>query len=243
MKTEILSKQPEPPLSSSSVWDRAAASYDASREVDEVYMSCIRQANNKIPHGTNICLDAGCGTGLSTLGFAVRAKVVVAVDYSYESLKTLKSKGVPHINPVQADLKALPFKESAFDASACINALQHFRPGAPQEKVIVELRRVTKNKGRIIISVHHYSKGKQRDGWIKEGKPGQPGIDYIFRFRRGDLLAIMPKVSTRAVGYYRLLVIPFIGRRVQNIVASLFARIAAVMGYGHMLIGIEQNNK
>jgi ubiquinone/menaquinone biosynthesis C-methylase UbiE len=229
--------------SQSNVWDELADNYEASRQNDSVYMSCTRQVNNKVPNGITLFLDAGCGTGIPTIGFANRAKAVVAIDYSFKSLKILKQKGSPNTYPVQADITALPFMDAVFNYSACINTLNHFCPGSTQEKAISELRRVTKNKSSIMLSVHHYSKDKKRAGWIKEGKPGQPGVDYIFRFERGDLLKIMPKSTIVAVGYLGLCKIPFIGRRVQNLAARMFGRIAAILGYGHMLIGVEQNDK
>lgn len=229
--------------SSAEIWDQAAASYERSRQTDPVYLSCLRLTARTVRPDSRFCLDAGCGTGMSTSLVSSLCKLVVAVDYSYESLKTLKLKSIQNVVPVQADLKALPFKESVFDASVCANTLQHLRPGAPQKSVIMELRRVTKQNGILSVSVHHYSRSKRNAGWIKEGKPGQPGIDYIFRFSRKDLLAILPQASIRAAGYYLFLRIPFFGSRFQNLFASLFGSIAALLGYGHMLVAIQLNNK
>ena len=67
--------------SAASVWDREAACYEAARQADPVYRSCIHLAAREIPKGTALCLDAGCGTGLSTVALSARCGTVVAVDY------------------------------------------------------------------------------------------------------------------------------------------------------------------
>src|SRR3954453_21706338 len=130
--------------SAASVWDREESCYDAARQADPVYRSCIYLVVQEIPKGTALCLDAGCGTGLSTLALSARCGTIVAVDYSLESLQILKSKGLRNVMAVQADLRALPFKESVFGGCVCANTLQHFTPDGSQDRAIAELERVTR---------------------------------------------------------------------------------------------------
>jgi ubiquinone/menaquinone biosynthesis C-methylase UbiE len=191
-----------------------------------------------IPEKTPLCLDAGCGTGLPTALLSAKCDTVIALDYSLESLKMLRRKGLQNVVLVQADLSCLPFKDSAFDACVCANALNQFGPDGRQERAVSELERVTKVNGVVSLSVHHYSKSKQRAGWIKEGKPGQEGIDYIFRFSRDDLLAITPRARIKGVGYYGLCKIPYFGARLQDTVAWFFGRLAGLLGIGHMLTAV-----
>ncbi len=223
------------------VWDKAAGDYEESRKSDPVYQSCIRQIVNGVPTGTPLCLDAGCGTGLTTAILSPKCDVVVAVDYSFESLKLLKSKGLHNVIVIQADIASLPFKDAIFDACICANTVQQFRPHGPQERAIGELHRATKHEGIVGVSVHHYSRSKRRAGWIKEGKPGQAGIDYIYRFSRPELLRLMPGSKIGGVGYYEILWIPFLGSRLQNTLARFLSRTAALLGFGHMLIAFTKN--
>jgi ubiquinone/menaquinone biosynthesis C-methylase UbiE len=230
-------------LEPAAVWDAQAPSYDASRREDPVYQSCIDQAIDAVPAGTGRCLDAGCGTGLSTAALRGRCAQVIAVDFSLESLRVLKGKAFDNVRLVQADVTALPFVDSAFDAAVCANTLNQLKPGAAQSQACEELGRVTKAACPISISVHHFSRQKRRAGWIKEGKPGQPGIDYIFRFSRQDLRAIVPRARIRAVGYYRLQRLPVFGKRLQNLSARCVGTLAAVLDWGHMLVAVAENLK
>ena len=106
-----------------SVWGGEASSYDTSRQADPVYISCICQTANNIPRSARMVLDAGCGTGLSTVALSSPERIVVATDYSLESLKILQQKKLPNVFIIQADLAALPFKDGVFDGCGCANTL------------------------------------------------------------------------------------------------------------------------
>jgi len=242
-KSTITSQSHYKTGSEASVWDHEASSYDSSRRKDPVYRSCTDLTVRQIPKGTSLCLDGGCGTGLSTAALSARCGSVIAVDYSLESLRILKSKEICNVIVVQADLTALPFRDSEFNACVCANTLQHFKAEGAQQRAVVEIERVTRHGGILSLSVHHFSRTKKKAGWIKEGKPGQPGIDYIFRFSRKDLLTLVSDSLITGVGYYELLKIPFFGGRLQNVLAILFGRIAGILGFGHMLIAVTRNHK
>ncbi len=229
--------------SSASVWDRLAETYDAQRAHDPVYRSCVRRVARSVRAGTRLALDAGCGTGWATAELKKRCETVVALDYSMQSLRTLVSKSIPGVLAVQADVRQLPFRDSVFDASVCANTLQHLEPSHAQPCAVEELRRVTRDDGVVALSVHHYSTDKRRNGWVKEGKPGQPGIDYIFRFTRDELAALAPGARVRGIGFYGLSRWPGFGTRAQDAAARVLGGLAARRGYGHMLLGVFRNQE
>ena len=62
----------------------------------------------------DVLLEAGCGTGRMTPVFASRCQSVLAVDFSFESLRRcqmkLKQAGITNVDLIQADVCALPFR-------------------------------------------------------------------------------------------------------------------------------------
>jgi len=223
--------------STSDVWDVAAPSYDVQRSHDPVYVSCTALAVASTGRHGGTVLDAGCGTGLTTIPLLRRHDRVIALDYSFEALWRLAWKrGGRNVLRVRADMHNLPFRDGTFDAVLCANTLQHMRPGRSQAEVARELVRVARRKARVVVTVHHYSRDKQRLGWIKEGKPGQAGIDYIFRFTRADLAAIFPRARISAMGFRNAARIPRIAPPIQRVLARVIGRLAARRGSGHMLL-------
>ncbi len=225
--------------SSPSTWDNLADSYDELRTDDWVYRSCIRQVVKPAlkARPKKNALDVGCGTGLVSMPLAEKFENVIAVDYSLESLKVLKSKaaGKP-VLLIQADIARLPFKDAAFDAVTCANMLQHLTPGPSQETAAKELQRVQKSGAPLIVSVHHFSRRKRKLNWKKQGISGEPGVDFLFRFSRAELAKLFDTNNITSAGFYSLYKIPYLGARMQNLVAALWGKWAARLGAGHMLV-------
>lgn len=206
------------------VWDAVADAYDAERASDFVYTACLDQVVADLKaHGR--VLDAGCGTGLQTR--LIRADEILAVDYSPRSLEILKQR-LPQVRTFAADIRELPFPDGHLDCVLCANTLQHLNADG-QRRAAAELMRVLKPSGNFSVSVHHFSAHKRRAGWIKEGKPGQPGIDYVYRFSRAEVAELFPDARIRAVGFYGW---PGKMQRVLALAGHLLARAQ----HGHMLI-------
>ncbi len=215
--------------SQAEVWDRLAPHYIAPRAADPVYRACIVQAVEALqPAGT--VLDAGCGTGMSTR-YLLHCEHVEALDFSSASLDTLHAHlgRRKNLDIVHADLRELPFPDASFDCVLCANTLQHLSPRA-QPQAVAELLRVLKPQGRYAVSAHHYSRYKRRKQWVKEGRPGQPGVDYVFRFSRAELARLFPGAHIRAAGFYAL------PGHAQNLAARWLGKALVRLQIGHMLI-------
>lgn len=213
-------------------WDLATQGYDAHRRHDPVYNECVHAAASaaRVQPG-QFTLDCGCGTGLVTLGLVAQGATVVALDYSHGSLVELKGKpGTNGVMAVQADIRRLPFRFGTFARVVCANTLQHLAPGSPQQEAAKELRRVAANDGRLVVTAHHFSRAKRKAGWIKEGKPGQASVDYIFRFERGELASLFPGAEIRSIGF---------ARRPQRWLGRLFGCLASRLNLGHMLMAVS----
>ena len=211
-------------------WDRAAASYDEERAGDPMYhvaIDRVRRAIDRV-HPKRV-LDMGCGTGLTTQPLCRPSRLVVASDYSHVSLRTLQRKRCA-ARLLQADLCALPYRDGSFDAVLCANTLQHLPP-VRHAQAIRELCRVLAPRGLLVLTVHHYSRAKRRAGWIKEGKPGQAGIDYIFRFAYDELRTLLPRAEILAIG---------MAPRIERFLPRIAMRYAARFGGGHMLLAVQR---
>ena len=219
-----------PPYRSSipTTWDALAADYDAERQTDPVYHACVQQAVADLgPAGA--VLECGCGTGLATryLLEAQHISTLHAVDFSEGMLEEVRRKfPTDQLKTRQADLRQLPFPDEAFDCVLSANVLQHLSRD-DQFVAAGEILRVLRPGGRFSVSVHHYSTDKQLRGWEKQGKPGQPGIDYIFRYTRAELAELFPSARIRAIGFY--------GWPAQMLVTRAAGHVLARLGRGHMI--------
>ncbi len=117
-------------------------------------------------------LDAG-------YAFAPRAYLTALLDLRIPCLHgvDMGRSYVPGMRRTQADLRALPYKESAFDLVICISTLEHIgldnaRYGLPrgprderaQLRCMLEMARVLRPRGRLLISVPLGRRGDY--GWF-----------------------------------------------------------------------------
>lgn len=97
-------------------------------------------------------LDAACGTGryselLNSLGHKV-----TGIDLSPDMLSQARKNRSKQINFLQGDLTTIPLKDESVDLAICTLAFTHF-PNI--DKALLELSRVVRPKGHIIISDIH----------------------------------------------------------------------------------------
>lgn len=95
-------------------------------------------------------LDAGCGTGVFTTDFLTAGAVITGLDISGQMLLNAVSKtaGFP-FSAVQADMTRLPFKDSCFDKTVSITALEFIEDA---QAAVNEMFRVTRPGGTVIIA-------------------------------------------------------------------------------------------
>ncbi len=224
-------------------WDSIAPSYDAIRENDLVYSGCVAEAVRQLLSGARRgrVLDAGCGTGITTLPLMPHFDEVVAVDFSAASLTKLRGKsGASRIRAITGDVTKLGFASGSFDAVLCHNTIQHLIP-ADQAKAVSEVIRVAKVGAPIVITAHHYHLFRFLRNWVKEGKPGEPGVDYIFRFMPEEFKQLFRsqtpnQLALRGIGF-NLGTIPGLSRILsQATLNRMLGTIAARWHLGHMLM-------
>lgn len=154
----------------------------------EIPLTC-RQLS---PRPTDRLLEAGCGTGRMTPTLAGRVRELVAIDFSFESLRAnarkLCAAGVPNVHLVQADLCHLPFAPGAFDRVVSCQVLEHVPGEAARRGAVSELARVAKARAPLVLSAYQHSPLTRAFG-RKEGEHAG-GIPF-FRFTRAELRAAL----------------------------------------------------
>jgi SAM-dependent methyltransferase len=94
-------------------------------------------------------LEAGCGTGyVSQLAQRERGWPIVPLDYSIEGLHYARELGVR--DPVQGDIRALPFPDSAFDLLLSLDVIVHLERGE-ERLAAVEFARVVRPGGLVVV--------------------------------------------------------------------------------------------
>lgn len=105
-----------------------------------------------------LCLELGCGTGLTSHFLRERGGVWVSADFERDharSAKQLVGDGV-----LQIGERALPFRTGAFDVVTAINFLEHIKD---DETFFAEMVRVLKPGGDFVFMA-------------PKGDPGRPGF-------------------------------------------------------------------
>lgn len=94
-------------------------------------------------------LEIGCGTGFTTEEIVRRIgeNYVFAVDITPEQMKKAVKK-FPEVNFVRGDAENLPFKDNTFDSSISAGSIEYWPNPL---KGIMEMKRVTKSDGRVVI--------------------------------------------------------------------------------------------
>jgi ubiquinone/menaquinone biosynthesis C-methylase UbiE/uncharacterized protein YbaR (Trm112 family) len=140
------------------------------------------------PLSTDLLLEAGCGTGRMTTILAGCVRELVAIDFSFESLRVNRRKllasGISTVHLVQADLCHLPFAEFAFDRIVSCQVLEHVPGPAARAAAVASLYQVVKPGGTLALSAYKHSL-LTRTFAEKEGTH-DGGIPF-FRFTQSEL--------------------------------------------------------
>jgi ubiquinone/menaquinone biosynthesis C-methylase UbiE len=114
--------------------------------------AAVRGLLERLPPGRT--LDAACGTGRHAAWLAGRGHRVLGVDRSAAMLSVAAGKlaAEPLAGLALGDLERLPLADGAVDLTVCALALAHL---VDPTAAIVELGRVTRPGGRVVLSDVH----------------------------------------------------------------------------------------
>ena len=140
------------------------------------------------PAPTDCLLEAGCGTGRMTRILSATVREMVAIDFSFESLRVNRRKllaaGITNVHLVQADLCRLPFTECAFDRAVSCQVLEHVPGPDARAAAVQSLSSVLKPGGTLALSAYKHSlltrAFSQKEGSHDGGIP-------FFRFTKTEM--------------------------------------------------------
>jgi len=140
---------------SEETFDRIAYRYDEAlpAHVVEHYLDKrLRYIVERCPPGR--ALDVGCGTGtlagrLGRSGFAV-----TGIDPSQGMLDVM-AESEPEVTGIRVEGAALPFDDGSFDLTLTVAALHHIADPDAVRRTLVEMARVTRPGGRLVIWDHN----------------------------------------------------------------------------------------
>ncbi len=142
-----------------SFYDRIAEVHNFTLKING-YRSSVAKFLSSLDlevNGESVVLDAGCGTGLVTLGFydaGFKPARTVALDLSAGSLKLAMEKfskdkktRAKKIIGVQGNVLYLPFEDESFDLVFSCGVLEY----VPLDDGLREMSRVLKPNGRLVF--------------------------------------------------------------------------------------------
>ena len=157
-------------------FDRIASRYDewyktnTGQYVDKVekwlVFSMMKMKSGK-------ALDLGCGTGNYTLELKKRGFDVIGLDASEGMLKIARSKG---LNCIKGDAYSLPFPDESFDLVLSVTMFEFIHE---PEKVLVEIHRVLKPGGEVVIGTMN-----GRSAWFLFKRLKSLFVETAYRYAR-----------------------------------------------------------
>lgn len=157
-------------------------------------------------------LELGCGDGRYTLILAEECSWVVAVDFSLESLRTLRQRLQNHQNIalVLSDITALKVRSATFDR--VFSTLVSNLPSRAHRDAMYHLAAVAlKPEGRFVFSTHYHGLWQRLSGESQSGRYKESGIyRYYFTLRecQTEAKSFFALVTARTIQFH----LPFAGR-------------------------------
>lgn len=121
---------------------------ESTRRIEELR---YRMLISKVPKGSKMVLDVGCGNGELMCMLGEKGHKCVALDLSENRLGKFKDRARKlGLVQMQGDATNIPLQNSSMDVILCSEVLEHIKD---YDNVLKEMNRILKPHGRIIVSV------------------------------------------------------------------------------------------
>lgn len=148
------------------------------------------------PKNSIIC-DVGCGNGRNMM---IPEYKFIGIDNCRAFIEICRSK---NLEVVEANMTKIPFNNNYFDAIICIASFHHIYTDNAKIECLLELKRIIKDNGKIMISV--WSKNqpektkrifkKYGHNFVKWNKFGQEYNRYYYIFHIIELKKLFTKAG------------------------------------------------
>lgn len=140
---------------SEETFDDIAHEYDHALPPHVVEHYLAKRVRYIVEHcPTGRILDVGCGTGTLAGRLAAAGYRVTGLDPSQGMLGVM-AEAAPAVEAVRGDGGDLPFEDGTFDLAITVAALHHVADPAAVRATLVEMARVVRPGGRIIVWDHN----------------------------------------------------------------------------------------
>lgn len=172
------------------VWDSLGEDWHKYRQHP------VNEAVDFLKNKKGLLLDMACGSGRNFIKISGK---IIGADFSGRMLRLAKNnikKEKLDVGLVQSDILAMPFKDNSFDAVLCSGALHNIKWNY-RNKALSELKRVSKNKADVFISVWNkdqprFQKAK-RESFIPWKSKGKVYQRYYYIYSKDELESLMKK--------------------------------------------------
>jgi len=153
----------------------------------------------------SLIADIGCGNGKNML--YRKDCDFIGCDFSNELIKICLEK---NLNVLEGNILDIPLKSNIFDYTLCIAVIHHLSSIEKRRKAIIELLRITKYGGQILITVWALKQPKnskrkfnQQDIFVdfKDKHKKVLGRRYYHVFKEEELKELIPN-NIKIIKYY-----------------------------------------
>lgn len=175
------------------VYNNISSNFDNTRTYT---WGWINETVNALPKNSIIC-DLGCGNGRNMMN---KDYNFIGVDNSKELLKICRNKG---LNVIEGEMCNIPLRSNSLDALICIAAFHHLSTVERRVKALLEMKRVVKPGGKVIISVWSIEQpaktrrtfNKYGDTIVKWDQRGKIYDRYYYIFKLDEIKELFNKVE------------------------------------------------
>lgn len=181
--------------------DQEAGAYDhrfpAVRNAIEI-PPCLKAVDL---NAGDVVVELGCGTGRFTSLYVELVARVVAIDFSFQSLKVLKAKLPATVRDrillVQADITSPPLAKQVFTKAVSFQVFEHLRTPSERETAVMAACELLIPSESLTCSVYNWSRQKRKfaslgigDNTAKEGRHSEGAI-YYYNFEEPELRKLL----------------------------------------------------